>query len=173
MEATMSYSLILDVVFAGLLVAAMVYMARLNRRLDAMRAAREEFEALVKRFTTATEQAQGNVAAMKAAADSSGKGLQEEIERARGLREDLAFLADRANGLADQLEAAIARSRPTAAPVSAPAASNVARMPVRPAMPRAAEPQPAPKAPQAAPAAASPALSSGENELLRRLSTLR
>lgn len=168
----MPYSLILDVVFAGLLVAAMIYMARLNRRLDAMRAARDEFEALVKRFTAATEQAQGNVAAMKAAADSTGKSLQQEIDQARGLREDLAFLADRANGLADQLEMAISRSRPAATPAApaVPAGSNVARMPARPAEARPAEPQARQHDTQAAPG---PALSNSENELLRRLSTLR
>ena len=165
----MPYGLILDVLFAGLLMAALVYMARLNRRLGALRAGREEFEALLKRFAAATEQAQANVGAMKAAAESTGKGLQEEIDQARGLREDLAFLADRANSLADQLEVAISRSRPAAAP--SPAPSNITRMPSR-----GEEPRPA-SAPAAAPTpprpAAGPGLSRSENELLQRLSTLR
>lgn len=189
----MSYTLILDLVVAGLLVAAMIYMVRLNRRLEALRAGREEFETLVKRFTAATAQAQGNVAAMKAAADSTGRNLQEEIDQARVLREDLAFLADRANGLADQLEAAITRARPAAAAAPAAAAtsdaagpatgfggSNVARMPSRGdealvagtsvAGTRAAAPRPAAPRPAAPPAGG---LSNSENELLRRLSTLR
>ena len=170
----MPYGLILDVLFAGLLVAALVYMARLNRRLDALRAGREEFEALLKRFTAATEQAQANVGAMKAAAESTGKGLQEEIDQARGLREDLAFLADRANTLADQLEVAIARSRPAAAP--SPAPSNITRMPTRGEEPRPASmPAAAPAMPRqaAGPGLSTQGLSSSENELLQRLSTLR
>jgi hypothetical protein len=173
----MPYSVILDVLFAALLIAALVYMARLNRRLDALRAGREEFEALIKRFTAATEQAQGNVAAMKEAADSTGKGLQAEIDRARGLREDLAFLADRANALADQLETAITRSRPAAGAAGPPAGgmpagSNIARMPLRAEEPRAdaAPARPQPGRPQPG---AGATLSSSENELLRRLSTLR
>lgn len=177
----MPYSMILDVVFAGLLVAALIYMARLNRRLDALRAGREEFEALIKRFTLATEQAQGNVAAMKAAADSTGQSLQLEIDRARGLREDLAFLADRANALADQLETAITRSRPAVAASSGaiPAGSNVAQMPLRDE-PRVQAARPQAERPQAERAETSrpqpgtgAALSNSENELLRRLSTLR
>ena len=161
----MPYTLILDVFLVALLAATLVYIARLNRRLDAMRAGREEFEALVKRFTSATEQAQANVNAMKAAADDAGKGLQEEIDRARGLREDLAFLADRANGLADQLEAAISRAR-------APAAGNVARMAGVTEEPRAAAQPSAARTREAGPRPAA-ALSAGESELLRRLSTLR
>lgn len=168
----MYFGLISDLLFAGLLVATLIYMARLNRRLDGLRAGREEFEALLKRFGAATEQAQANVAAMKVAADGAGRGLQEEIDRARALREDLAFLADRANTLADQLEAAIGRAR-------APAA-KVTRMPVR-EEPRAAvvPTDSSPAAKTAAKPAAAPALdrsaplSSSESELLRRLSTLR
>jgi len=177
MEGAMPYGLVLDLLFAGLLVATLVYMARLNRRLDALRAGREELEALVKRFTDATEPAQSNVGAMKAAAESTGRNLQEEIDRARGLREDLTFLTDRANALADQLEVAITRSRPTA--VQAPAPSNVARMPTRGEEPRgvsAASPSgasAATNAPQASAPQGGPALSTSENELLRRLSTLR
>lgn len=177
----MPYGLILDLLFAGLLVATLVYMARLNRRLDALRAGREELEALVKRFTAATEQAQSNVGAMKAAAESTGKGLQDEIDRARGLREDLTFLTDRANALADQLEVAITRSRPAAVQTPAPGAvpSNVARMPIRGEEPRSVPGAGASGA--AAPASAppssaqrgGPALSTSENELLQRLSTLR
>lgn len=161
----MSFGLVLDVVLVALLAAALVYMAQLNRRLDALRAGRAELEALVKRFTESTQQAQSTIDSMKAAAASTGKGLQEEIDKARGLREDLAFLAERANGLADQLELAIARARPQAAP------ATVTRMPVR------GEEQPSAPATRgatkAAPTAGPAPLSSGENELLRRLSTLR
>ncbi len=166
----MPYGFILDVLFAGLLVATLVYVARLNRRLDALRAGREEFETLIKHFAVATEQAQANVTAMKAAAEGAGRGLQDEIDRARGLREDLAFLAERANGLADQLEGAISRGR-------APATGNVARMTnvaaqPKPAAQPAAAAEIAPSAkPRPGPAAAP--LTSGESELLRRLSTLR
>lgn len=175
----MPYSMILDVVFAGLLVAALIYMARLNRRLDALRAGRAEFEALIKRFTVATEQAQGNVAAMKAAADSTGQSLQAEIDRARGLREDLSFLADRANALADQLETAITRSRPAVAASNGviPAGANVAQMPLReePRVQagRATFPQPERSEPGRPQPGVGAALSNSENELLRRLSTLR
>lgn len=164
----MDISLLLDLLFAALLVATLVYMARLNRRLDGLRAGREQFEALVERFGTATEQAQANVSAMKAAADGAGRGLQEEIERARSLREDLAFLADRANAQADQLEAAIGRAR-------APAA-NVTRMSARDEPRVAAAPveSPRPAANAVKPAATRMApLSTSESELLRRLSTLR
>ena len=168
----MPYSLILDVLFAGLLVAALIYMARLNRRLDTLRSGREEFEALVKRFSAATEQAQSNVGAMRAAADGTGKNLQLEIDRARGLRDDLTFLVERANQLADQLEAAVSRSRAPSA--GGFGAANVTRMTARADEPRAgiAGARSVDSGAGAGPAPVLP-LSSGENELLRRLSTLR
>lgn len=163
----MPYTLILDIVLAALLAATLVYMVRLNRRLDSVRASREEFEALVKRFTAATEQAQANVTAMKAAADGAGKGLQEEIDRAGGLREDLAYLADRANSLADQLEAAIGRARGTAT-------ATVTRMPPRDERRTAAAPAGGAGRPAESPATGrGQTLTPGESELLRRLSTLR
>lgn len=161
----MSLTLALDLLFIGLLAATLFYMARLNHRLDALRAGRQEFEALLQRFTAATEQAQANIGGMKAAAEGTGKSLQEEIEQARGLREDLAFLAERANGLADQLELAISRSRAAANPGAQPAPANVARMPPRQ--------EPRRTAAAHVPAGGPVPLSSGENELLQRLSALR
>lgn len=161
----MSLALALDLLFIGLLAATLFYMARLNRRLDALRAGRQEFEALLQRFSAATEQAQANIGGMKAAAEGTGKDLQEEIEKARSLREDLAFLAERASRLADELELAISRSRATANPAAQPAPANVARMPSRQ--------EPHGGAGANAPVGGPVPLSSGANELLRRLSALR
>src|SRR3546814_11077367 len=102
---------------------------------------------------------------MKAAADSTGQSLQAEIDRARGLREDLSFLADRANALADQLETAITRSRPAVAASAGgiPAGSNVAHMPLR------EEPRPPVSPPQAGPPHPRPAPSTTTHTLQRPL----
>jgi hypothetical protein len=122
----LSFSLVFDIVLICLLAATLAYGFRLNRRLETMRAGRAEFQALLVHFVEATTQAERSVATLKLTSAESGQNLQEATERATALREDLAFLMDKAGGLADRLEAAIGRSRPLVTPtpaVEAPQAS--------------------------------------------------
>lgn len=107
----MGLSLVVDGLLAVLLLVTLIYVARLHRRLGQLRDSRQEFETLIARFTKATELADRSLADIKAAAAVEGQELQAAIDRGRGLREDLTFMTDKANGLADQLEAAIARAR--------------------------------------------------------------
>ncbi|MEX2009295.1 MAG: DUF6468 domain-containing protein, partial [Dongiaceae bacterium] len=104
----MTYSVFIDAGLAILLVATLIYAARLTRRLDELRRGRAEFEALIVRFTQATEQAELGMAGLKTTLADAAVGLQVRIDRATVLSDDLALLAERANGTADRLEAAVA-----------------------------------------------------------------
>lgn len=164
------FALVADGLLAVLLLATLVYVARLNRRLGQIRDARQEFEVLIARFAEATAQADRSIAGVKAAAAAEGKELQATIDRSRGLRDDLAFLADKANGLADQLEAAIGRARSAVAARVAPAATDETPAPVRrPASGRA----PGQPARENRTALRGEPLSDGERDLLRALSSVR
>lgn len=137
----MSFSLFLDVVVAALLVVTISYAVVLNRRLQAMRSDRAELGRLAGTFQQATSRADESVGRMKQTAES----LQQRLEKAQAVREDLTFLVDRAAAQADRLEEAVraARGASDAASVAAemvPAARASAPRPVE-ARGRAVQPR--------------------------------
>ncbi|CAK0741042.1 hypothetical protein CCP2SC5_100028 [Azospirillaceae bacterium] len=98
------FSILLDLVIAGLLITTIVYAVILNRQLTRLRESRAEMEGLIKRFTEATSQADAGVKGMKRAATESGEVLQKNIERAISLRDEFRFLIDSAESLVARLE---------------------------------------------------------------------
>jgi len=114
---------VFDLILLAALVATMVYLVRLNRRLTDLRQGREEMGAVVRDFTAATVRAERGLAALKEVATLAGAALQEEIDRARSLRDELAFLAEKAETTAERLtrgpgNAREAKQPGAAAPVS-------------------------------------------------------
>ena len=71
-------------------------------------------------MSTASHGAEAAVAALKAANEEGGRQLETKLGRAQGLRDDLSYMIERGNTLADRLEGAIRARRD--APVSAPEA---------------------------------------------------
>ncbi len=119
----MNLSLILDAIIAVLLVTTIGYAVVLNRRLGAFRGARSEMEALVARFARFTDEAGSGINSLKDETRRSGKTLQDNLNAARGLADDLAFLIERGSSLAERLDGAIGKTRaaPAAGRASAPA----------------------------------------------------
>ncbi|MBV8536101.1 MAG: hypothetical protein JO128_10945 [Alphaproteobacteria bacterium] len=146
----MTLMAVLDVVVAILLVVAIGAAIVLNRRLAAFRAARGDFELFIERFNTAAARAEAGVNALKMTSDATGRVLQQTVIRAQALRDELAFLIERAEPMVDRLSTAHRAAAEAARPRPAPAA-------------------PAPV--QAPPAAAK--APSGESDLLKTLSSLR
>ncbi|HZT89975.1 MAG TPA: DUF6468 domain-containing protein [Stellaceae bacterium] len=142
----------IDLVVAALLIATLFYCVVLNRRLAALRDDKGELRELIRGLGTAAQRAEAGVASLRNAAEQVGVALQQEIDRACGLRDDLAYMLERGGALADRLEAAIRQRRTdTAAPAVPP--------PLPPRTVSAAE-RPAPArldpAPQAEPEAPPP-----------------
>jgi hypothetical protein len=118
-------ALLVDLVVAGLLLATLSYCILLNRRLAALRDDKGELRELIRGLTSASQRAEAGVAALRQAADHIGVGLQQEIDRARELREDLVYMLERGGALADRLEVAIRHRREDPRPpVRPPAAPN-------------------------------------------------
>lgn len=114
-------SLFLEIIGATLLVVMIVYAVRLNRRLSTLQEDKAEFERLLLSFTDSTSRAESSVARLKASATDTAQSLQESVTRAQALRDDLSFMVDRADELANRLEGAIRDARPEpAARVGAP-----------------------------------------------------
>ncbi len=131
----MSLMAFLDVVVAILLVIAIGAAVVLNRRLAAFRAARGDFEQFIERFDMAAARAEAGVNALKMTSDATGRVLQQTVVRAQALRDEVAFLIERAEPMLDRLstahraaaEAARARPVPAAAPAPVPPPPPVAK----------------------------------------------
>jgi hypothetical protein len=127
-------AVLIDLLVAGLLLATLSYCIVLNRRLAALRDDKGELRELIRGLGAAAQRAEAGVASLRAAAEQIGVGLQQEIERARGLRDDLAYMIERGGGLADRLEGAIRQHRDEgriAAPANAAAAARPAQVGAR------------------------------------------
>ena len=96
----MPFSLILDIVVAVLLVATIAYAFLLNRRLAGLRRDKRELESLAATFGQATIRAEESIAKLKFTVST----LNDRVDRAEALRDDLAFLVDRGSRAADQLK---------------------------------------------------------------------
>ena len=95
--------ILLDGLLAVLLVATIAWCFILNRRLGNIRAASQQMKDLVTNFSTATEQATAGIRALKVAAEVDGAALQEIVDSARVLRDELAFLTEAGDTLANRL----------------------------------------------------------------------
>ncbi len=101
----MTPALLLDAVVILLLLATIGYAAVLNRRLTRLRAAKDEMEALLREFGEAGAKAQQALAALHGEGEATAKRLDGLLEQAKSLSDDLVFLIDRGERLADGLAA--------------------------------------------------------------------
>lgn len=113
----MDYKLVLDVIIALLLAATILYAVVLNRRLGILRRNGDELAKLIARFNEATLRAESSIPKLRKAAEEAGQALQERVEKAQSLRDDLAFMIERADTMATKLEAGVRNARSEAKPV--------------------------------------------------------
>lgn len=99
--------LVLDIVVAGLLVVTISYAVNLHRRLQTMRQDKSELEKLAARFADATVRAEESTSRLRKTAEE----LRGGIDKAQGLRDDLAFLIDRGASTCDRLEDSVRVAR--------------------------------------------------------------
>lgn len=100
-----------EVALALLLVATLWYAIRLERRLGVLRRDNAALEALVAGFNEATAKADASTARLRAAAEGAGRQVGEQVEGAARLRDDLLFLLERGEQLADRLDGAVREAR--------------------------------------------------------------
>ncbi|MFZ5720843.1 MAG: DUF6468 domain-containing protein [Pseudomonadota bacterium] len=103
----------MNVLLAGLLVAAMVVGIRLNRRLKALRDSHEGFEAAVRELNLAASRAEQGLADLRAATDEATDMLSDRIEKGRALAGKLEKLI----GAAPELPRAAVPERPAPRPM--------------------------------------------------------
>lgn len=111
MSTGLDFTLIVDLIVAGLLVATIVYAAMLDRKLGALRKSKTEMESLIKDFAESTTKAEQGLAELRSHAGSSGNDLQQQVDDAAKVLTDLKFLVERGETLSNQLETASADAR--------------------------------------------------------------
>lgn len=125
----MDARLLLDLLLSALLVATMVYAWMLNRRLDQLRGDRDDMAKVITAFNDATQRAEASVPRLKRAAEEAGQQVQERVEKAQLLRDDLAFMIERGDALANRLEEGVRQARAEQRPSAAAMAMGRGRAP--------------------------------------------
>lgn len=111
----------LDLVLIVLLAATLFHALRLERALGMLKRDRAALESLVTGFNEGTRQAEQGVERLRAAADGTGRQIARQLDAAAGLRDDLRFLVERGETLADRLDGAVRAARPRLAQLPPPA----------------------------------------------------
>jgi len=106
----------------GLLAATLPMAWRLDRMLRALRADRAALEQGAAGLGEASRMAEAALMRLRATTELAGRQVAERVAGAESIREDLRYLVERAETLADRLEVAVQQARPLA---TAPAANNV------------------------------------------------
>lgn len=96
--------LVLDLMLAALLGVTLLHVLRLHRALQALRQDRAALDQVAQAFDSGVGAAQ---ATLRQAADQ----LAGPLAGATALRDDLAFLSERGEGLADRLDALVRAAR--------------------------------------------------------------
>ena len=102
---------LLEVALLVLLTVTLFHALRLERALGVLKRDRAVLEELVKGFNESTRQAETGIERLRSTADGAGRQMARQTETAQRLHDDLAFLADRSDRLAERLEAAIRSAR--------------------------------------------------------------
>ena len=111
MSGSIIMGLAADAVVAVLLVATIAYAVVLNRKLAALRGTKAELETVAGRLIESTEKAEGGIESLKDHARDSGQTLQQRVDSAQGLVDDLQFLIEKGSGLAGRLDDLVGAAR--------------------------------------------------------------
>jgi hypothetical protein len=104
-----------------LLLALIPFAWRLERRIAALRDAGGGLRDGAEGIAQATGAAEAALARLRATAEGTGRMVAERVATAEKLRDDLAFLVERAEVLADRLDALVREARPIREPALASA----------------------------------------------------
>jgi hypothetical protein len=113
---------ILDILLVVLLSATLFHAVRLERALGVLKRDRVALQELVASFDASTRAAETGIKRLQAATEGPGWQIQRLIEGGTTLKEDLTFLVQRGEGLADRLDECVRATRPALAVSDTPAA---------------------------------------------------
>lgn len=104
----------LEIVLMVLLGATLLQAIRLERALGVLKRDRASLESLVVGFNASTHQAENGIQRLHAAVDGAGRQIQDQIAKSTSLKDDLVFLTERGDRMADRLDTLVRAARPLA-----------------------------------------------------------
>ncbi len=110
--ASMEWSL--EIILVVLLGATLFQAIRLERALGVLKRDRASLEQLVIGFNASTNQAESGIQRLRAAVEGAGREIQGQLTQSVSLKEDLVFLTERGDRLADRLDTLVRAARPLA-----------------------------------------------------------
>jgi hypothetical protein len=102
----------LEIILVVLLGATLFQAMRLERALGVLKRDRASLESLVVHFNASTHQAESGIQRLRAAADSAGRHIENQLTKSVSLKDDLAFLTERGDRIADRLDGLVRTARP-------------------------------------------------------------
>ena len=102
----------LECVLVVLLGVTLLHAVRLERALSILRGERSALGDAIATLESGTRQAENGIEALRTAAENAGRQLARQVERAAVLQDDLKFLHERGESLADRLEELVRTGRP-------------------------------------------------------------
>lgn len=102
----------LELVLVALLLATLLQAIRLERALGALKRDQASLESLVTGFNASTHQAESGIQRLRAAADGAGRQIETQVAKSVALKDDLAFLTERGERLADRLDGQVRAAQP-------------------------------------------------------------
>lgn len=105
---------LLELTLIGLLAATLFHAMRLERLLGALKRDRAALEQTITGFAASTQQAEAGLDRLRGVADGAGRQIARQLDEARALRDDLAFLMERGGRLADRMDTLVRAGRPVA-----------------------------------------------------------
>lgn len=103
--------LIINLIIIGLLIPTIIYAYKLNKNLSLLRQNQKSLGKLVESLNDATFKAENSIPKLKSVTEHSSEGLKEVVSSAKTLKDDLIFINERADNLADRLETMIKDGR--------------------------------------------------------------
>jgi hypothetical protein len=103
--------LVLEVILIILLVVTLFHTLRLERALGVLKRDRSALAEMVATFNSSTRLAEQGIDRLRNSAEGVGRQISQQVENAKGLKNDLQFLSERCEKLADRLELLVRSSR--------------------------------------------------------------
>jgi len=103
--------LLLNLIIVGLLMATISYCWVLNKRIKILQDGKSELANLLQYFDESTSRASESIVALQSASKKIGENIQSRIDKVNYLMDDLAFMVEKGNKLADKLDASFAVNR--------------------------------------------------------------
>ncbi len=107
----MNFSILLDFIVIALLVGTIIYAMVLNRKLASIYQSRGEMQQFLNSFTNSLAKAEQSMSALKGTGETAFAMVQEHMNQARALRDDLSFLVERGESIAVRLDETIRSGR--------------------------------------------------------------